>query len=208
LLAEGDRIQISGCTLAFESSAGPVTERVWQSSRDARSLLGYLRGRAVSERKLRLFAAACGHWSQPRFGKPLDLPDAWEAAAESLRMALEVSSYRVGNEGIVKIWSRLDLTCASLSTVLRCLFGNPFRPTPPLPAAVLHWHDGIVKGLAEQAYQHRLRPSGQLDPQRLAVLADALEEAGCDDPYILDHLRSPGPHYHGCHVFDALLDLE
>ena len=33
-----------------------------------------------------------------------------------------------------------------------------------------------------------------LDPDRLAVLADALEEAGCDNADILSHLRGPGPH--------------
>ena len=30
---------------------------------------------------------------------------------------------------------------------------------------------------------------GTLDPLRLAILADALEEAGCDNEEILDHLR-------------------
>ena len=35
--------------------------------------------------------------------------------------------------------------------------------------------------------------------------ADALEEAGCDDAAILDHLRSPGPHVRGCWALDMLL---
>ena len=48
-------------------------------------------------------------------------------------------------------------------------------------------------------------PAGTLDPHRLAVLADALEEAGCTDPDILGHLRDPGPHYRGCHVLDLIL---
>jgi hypothetical protein len=47
-------------------------------------------------------------------------------------------------------------------------------------------------------------PSGHLDPARLAVLADALEESGCATPEILFHLRGPGPHVRGCFVLDAL----
>jgi hypothetical protein len=38
-----------------------------------------------------------------------------------------------------------------------------------------------------------------------AVLADMLEEAGCSDPQLLGHLRSPGPHVRGCFAVDALL---
>lgn len=50
--------------------------------------------------------------------------------------------------------------------------------------------------------------TGHLDPVRLAVLADALEEAGCVNEDILAHLRSPGPHYRGCLVLDLLLSKE
>jgi hypothetical protein len=35
--------------------------------------------------------------------------------------------------------------------------------------------------LAEAAYEHRLLPSGELDQERLSILADALEDAGCTD---------------------------
>lgn len=47
--------------------------------------------------------------------------------------------------------------------------------------------------------------NGQLDDDRLAVLADALEDAGCEDETILAHLRSEGPHVRGCWVLDILL---
>src|SRR2546423_1792808 len=40
---------------------------------------------------------------------------------------------------------------------------------------------------------------------RLAVLGDALEEAGCTNEPILTHLRGPGPHVRGCWALDALL---
>ena len=47
-----------------------------------------------------------------------------------------------------------------------------------------------------------------LDPDRLAVLADALEEAGCDNADLLSHLRGPGPHVRGCWALDLLLGKE
>jgi hypothetical protein len=46
---------------------------------------------------------------------------------------------------------------------------------------------------------------GLLDPDRLPILADALEEAGCDNADILGHLRGPGPHWRGCWPLDLLL---
>jgi hypothetical protein len=62
-----------------------------------------------------------------------------------------------------------------------------------------------VVALAQAAYDERELPSGQLDPARLAVLADALEDAGATDADLLAHLRSPGPHVRGCYAVDLLL---
>jgi hypothetical protein len=84
--------------------------------------------------------------------------------------------------------------------LLRCLFGNPFRPVTLKPA----WQTPTVASLAHAAYEERILPSGHLDNARLGILADAFEEAGCTDSSILDHLRSPGPHVRGCHVVDLL----
>ena len=50
--------------------------------------------------------------------------------------------------------------------------------------------------------------TGHLDPVRLAILADALEEAGCNSIDILAHLRSPGPHVRGCWALDLILGKE
>jgi hypothetical protein len=89
--------------------------------------------------------------------------------------------------------------------LIRCLFGNPFRPMPPLPASLLTWNGGVIPQLAQAAYDERLLPQGTLDEGRLAVLADALEEAGCTDTEILQHCRGPGPHVRGCWILDLLL---
>jgi hypothetical protein len=80
---------------------------------------------------------------------------------------------------------------------------NPFHPVA-INAAWLAWRGGAVRQLAEGAYQERELPSGYLDPHRLAVVADALEESGCTDAELLGHLRSPGPHVRGCWVLDGL----
>jgi hypothetical protein len=95
---------------------------------------------------------------------------------------------------------------AAQADLLRDLVGPLlFRPLPPVAPALLAWNDAAVKRLAEAAYEHRLLPSGVLDRERLLVLADALEDAGCDDEAILSHLRGPGLHVRGCHVLDLLL---
>jgi hypothetical protein len=88
--------------------------------------------------------------------------------------------------------------------LLRDAAGDPFRPRPGTGP----WVTPAVVSLAEAAYAERHSSSGCLDVQRLAVLADALEESGCADDAILSHLRAPGPHVRGCWVIDLLLGRE
>jgi hypothetical protein len=92
--------------------------------------------------------------------------------------------------------------------LLRDNFGNPFRPSPPLPPAVLAWNDRTVPRLAQAAYEERHLPEGTLDPGRLAILADALLDAGCEDDSLIQHCREPGPHVRGCWAVDLLLGKE
>jgi hypothetical protein len=87
---------------------------------------------------------------------------------------------------------------------LRDIFDNPFRPIA-ISAAVLAWHGATVVRLAQTAYDERHLPAGTLDNGRLAILGDALAEAGCTDPNILGHLRGPGPHVRGCWPVDLCL---
>jgi hypothetical protein len=90
------------------------------------------------------------------------------------------------------------------AALLRDIIGNPFRPVVVSPAW-LTWHAGLVVRLAQAAYEERQLPAGTLDKDRLAVLADALEEAGCTDPDILNHCRRSGVHVRGCWAVDLLL---
>jgi hypothetical protein len=90
------------------------------------------------------------------------------------------------------------------AALLRCVFGNPFRPTT-LDRSLL---TPTALSLADATYAERSLPSGELDLSRLRVLSDALEEAGCTDAEILSHLRSPGPHVCGCWAVDLILGKE
>jgi hypothetical protein len=72
----------------------------------------------------------------------------------------------------------------------RCIFGNPFRPVTINPAC-LAWNDGTVVKLAQGIYDGR-------DFDRLPILADPLEKAGCTNADVLAHCRSEGPHVRGC----------
>jgi len=87
------------------------------------------------------------------------------------------------------------------AALVRDLFGNPFHPVTLDPA----WRTSTVISLAQAAYQERNLPSGELPTDQLAVLADALEDAGCTNPALLEHLRGPGPHVRGCWPIDFIL---
>jgi hypothetical protein len=87
------------------------------------------------------------------------------------------------------------------AALLHDLCGNPFQPLSDSAG----WQTPAAVSLARAAYDQRDLPTGTLDSSRLAVLADALEEAGCTDPDLLSHLRQPGPHYRGCWAVDLIL---
>ncbi len=86
------------------------------------------------------------------------------------------------------------------SLLLRDIVNNPFRQVILAPAR-LDRQDGTIPKLAQAIYNDRAF-------DRLPILADALEEAGCDNADILAHCRGPGPHTRGCWVVDLLLGKE
>jgi hypothetical protein len=79
--------------------------------------------------------------------------------------------------------------------LLRCLFGNPFRPITFSP----DWRTGTAVTLARQMYDGR-------DFSTMPILADALQDASCDSDDILNHCRSDGVHVRGCWVVDLVLE--
>jgi hypothetical protein len=97
---------------------------------------------------------------------------------------------------------------AEQSNLVRDIFANPLRPALAVDPAWLAWHGGAVRELALALYDDRRMPEGTLEPVRLAVLADALEDAGCSDADLLGHLRGPGPHVRGCWTVDLILSKD
>ena len=94
-----------------------------------------------------------------------------------------------------EVWfQQVDGEEAKLSVLFRDIVGNPFRPVAFDPA----WRTSTVLALAEGIYADRAF-------DRLPILADALEDAGCDHPDILQHCRGEGPHVRGCWIVDLIL---
>jgi hypothetical protein len=84
------------------------------------------------------------------------------------------------------------------SHLIRCVFGLlPFRLVAFNPV----WRTSTVVALASQMYESR-------DFGAMPILADALQDAGCDNEDVLGHCRGPGPHVRGCWVVDLVLGKE
>lgn len=81
-----------------------------------------------------------------------------------------------------------------LPAVMREIFGNPFRPVMLDP----EWRTTTAAALAEWIYASR-------DFSAMPVLADALQDAGCNNADVLDHCRGSGPHVRGCWVVELVL---
>jgi hypothetical protein len=214
-----------------------MREAEWVDCADPDPMLEFLWGSSkFSERKARLFAVAAARrsWHLIKNVRTRDALEAAERFADGLASWEEyaAAAHAAGFEAgsvysdlavfqavnvavITHNYTDDDLATnevvrsdlAAQADLLRCLIGHPCRPLPVLPPSLLDWSGGLVRKLAEAAYEERLLPSGELDSARLAVLADALEEAGCTDSEILGHLRGPGPHTRGCWAVDAVLGM-
>src|SRR5262249_15013168 len=139
---------------------------------------GWARLAARSSARAAHMAAYCGHLYSPHLG----------AAEAALYSARHAAGYAVsalhhrkrGAEG------------AAQAGLLRVVSGTPFRPAG-FVGAWAAWSDGLIPKLARATSEERVLDGGTLDAARVAVLADALEDAGCPDSGILRHLRGPEP---------------
>lgn len=195
-----------------------MTERKWLTASDPAPLLTYNRGTA-SDRKLRLFAvAACRtvwhHFPNRRCQLAVD---AAELFADGLMDENELSVARAGALDTIELivneqfkgvaWARVSAEAATVpvlvpqlagtAPLLRDIFGNPFCPVTVDPI----WLTSTVTSLTAVIYAERAF-------DRMPILADALEDAGCDNIDILSHCRGDGPHVRGCWVVDLLLGKE
>jgi hypothetical protein len=81
--------------------------------------------------------------------------------------------------------------------LIRDIFGNPFRPVE----CAAEWRTDTAVSLARQMYESR-------EFSAMPILADALQDAGCDNDDMLNHCRGSGPHVRGCWVVDLVLGKE
>jgi hypothetical protein len=214
-----------------------MTDAEWENAIDPTPMLRVVRGKA-SDRKLRLFAAAC-------FARLIALlPDPRQ------RRGIEMLGQLA--EGAVT-----PVECRAVTTEVRraippddWIAGSPpadhlhyvalmlYREFCSSSIAVhaVHAADGLADSAAERREQARLmrcifgnpfRPMA-VDPRwlspttvslarsiyeertfdRLPILAGALEDAGCHRSDLLAHCRDEAPHARGCWVIDLALGRE
>lgn len=114
--------------------------------------------------------------------------------------AFEKADWVLSKIGLAGVFCDPPDVPASLTAecaLLRDIFGNPFRPVRLRP----EWMTEGVVVRAAQIYESR-------DFTEMSVLADALEDARCDNADVLSHCRDAGPHVRGCWVIDLLLGKE
>jgi hypothetical protein len=211
-----------------------MTEEEWFATSDARAMLrlwNARRVRKVSRRKLQHFAQAVATSIPELLAIPaaVELLRLGEQAAESGEPPAIADAEReriLGQIGVgwasmlcrhllaisdPKQWGRPedhadmaagyarrqigeDATCDH-AQILRDIVGNPFRPVTLDPA----WRTATVTSLAQAIYEERAF-------DRMPILADALEDAGCTEVALLQHCRSGAAHVRGCWAIDAVLE--
>jgi hypothetical protein len=116
-----------------------------------------------------------------------------EQAVSAASAAVKLSAREAGVAGRPASKAERSAQCC----LLRDLLGNPFAPS----AADVSWLSGTVVALAQAIYDERAF-------DRVPILADALEDAGCTDEVILAHCRGPGPHVQGCWLVDLVVESQ
>ena len=122
--------------------------------------------------------------------------DVWLGAKEAAEQAALAAFFQAEEDRRVLAAER-----RAQADLLRCIFG----PGPPRRIALnrswLAGADGAVVQVAEGIYAEDAF-------ERLPILADALEEAGCTSKPLLEHCRQPASHARGCWAVDLLLAKE
>jgi hypothetical protein len=209
-----------------------MTEAEWFAATDARMLLWLACGKA-SPRKLRLFMVGwCRHnWERlpsPLVRDAVDLAERFadgQANRKQLEARLdEARPWMFGGLARYLLWpdssqmedcvdrfcqndlglvaSRADDGAEAYrashrirATLFRGIVGNPFRPVAFAP----EWRTSTAVALASGMYESR-------DFSAMPILADALQDAGCDSDDVLSHCRDPQQlHVRGCWVVDLVL---
>jgi hypothetical protein len=207
-----------------------MTETEWLTSTDATSMMRWLwTTKNASERKGRLFAVGCCRRVWARIGQKgkraveaaerfaddgaqqVKLADARHVARDPRYAgdaAALATTHPFGQFAACETPHEASVAQGTLeqqrqervsqAALARCIFANPFRSTPVVTDSACN---PTALALATAIYNEQAW-------DRVAILADALEEAGCANEEILSHCRGPGPHVRGCWVVDLILGRE
>jgi hypothetical protein len=181
-----------------------MTEAEWLTADDSVAMLFSLLAARINTRKFASFAFGAFSQICDRLDEPMRQ---WLMMAERTEDKLqdtiddstifkrELLRHEVG-VFVMRELQRQGIESRACS-IVRDIFGNPFRPIAFDPT----WLTPTVVALAKGIYVERAF-------DRMPILADALEEAGCDNAEVLLHCRGDGPHVKGCWVVDAVLGKE
>jgi hypothetical protein len=125
-----------------------------------------------------------------------------DAAGLAFAAAVRTAFNRPDPNDVAQLLQRAAEDAPDLPERQRLLFhdlSGPrlFRPVP-IEHSWLAWNDSVVSNMAQVIYDDRAF-------DRMPILADALEEAGCGDEEILWHCREEPEHARGCWLLDAIL---
>jgi hypothetical protein len=133
--------------------------------------------------------------------------NAGKVASRSVRVVIAAAAEALAEEAALAVACRGGYVAERNATLtaerrgqaglIRELFAPPLHPGNVLPS----WVSDDVATIAAAIYEERAF-------ERMPILGDALEDAGCNDEFILTHCRSQAGHVRGCWVLDAVLGKE
>jgi hypothetical protein len=206
----------------------PASEEEWLSCDEPPKLMAALldESRSPTDRKIRLYACAaaklylsthpadsCDHDARAvaerfaegsatadelqRAGEEAETRYRWRTDDLNLKVVRHAAYLRTSgdSDSVRYATSYMSFDNKTNSRFFRCIFGNPYHPVIFSP----EWRTDTAISLARQMYETR-------EFSAMPILADALQDAGCDNDDILDHCRDPGPHVRGCWVIDLVLE--
>ena len=205
----------------------PMTEAEWFDAINPAAMLDFL-GSKPTDRKFRLFTVACCRREWHSLAEECRaLVEAAEQFADGQLDARRLGAIKgkasraLEKEGASH--SFYDIYCQEVARkpassgawrfawivnnngpsvehcdLVRCTFDNPFRPVVFSPA----WRTDTAVAIARGMYEAR-------DFGAMPILADALQDAGCDNDDVLTHCRDAAQvHVRGCWVVDLVLQKE
>lgn len=180
-----------------------MTEAEWLECGDTLPMLELLLTMKTTSRKLRLFA--CTWFRDSRWSSVAEIVEIGERYADGVALRGEIEQARrsAGRSGgkqaawvtvcddvaysMRPVLSHEFADLRGNVNILRDIFGNPFHAVTFAP----EWRTETAVTLAQTMYDAR-------DFGNLPILADALQDAGCEKADVLEHCRGPGPHVRGC----------